>query len=85
MSRHGVVNTSAGPLVADRFLHQKLTGLDTGRAIDEAMPSLYAGLKALMYTGSITKLCLIDRSRRVRIKNTAGHPNRFTGCREIQL
>ena len=41
---------SAGPLVADRFLHQKLAGLGTGRTDKSGQPSLYTGFKAPRYT-----------------------------------
>ena len=52
--------------------------------------SLHAGLKALMYTGSITKLCLIDRSRRVGIRNaqelhTIPHENGDTALASSQV
>ena len=42
--------------------------------------TLLAGaFRVLSIENDLAKLCYIDRSRRVRIKNTAGRPNRFIG------
>ena len=49
-------------------------------AIDGTL--LSGAFRVLCIDDHLAKLCLIDRSRRVRIKNAAGHPNRFTELRE---
>ena len=49
-------------------------------AIDGTL--LSGAFRVLRIDNHLAKLCLIDRSRRVRIKNVAGRPNRFTGRRE---
>ena len=49
-------------------------------AIDGTL--LAGAFRVLRIDNHLAKLCLIDRYRRVRIKNAAGHPNRFTERRE---
>ena len=49
-------------------------------AIDGTL--LSGAFRGLCIDNQLAKLCLMDRSRRVRIKNTTGRPNRFTECRE---
>ena len=61
-----------------RFLEQNLTFRHS--AIDGTL--LSNAFRGLCIDNQLAKLCLIDRSRRVRIKNITGHPDRFTECRE---
>ena len=49
-------------------------------AIDGTL--LSGAFRMLCIDNHLAKLCFIDRSRRVRIKNATGCPNRFTGRRE---
>ena len=39
---------------------------------------LSGSFRMLCIDNHLAKLCLINRSRRIHIKNAAGHPNRFT-------